>query len=153
MADVHIALVKDLEDKKIVQIASGQQHSIAMDSDGGVYGWGFNGYCRLGLGNQVDALKPKVVAQFSGSNGAVYVAAGPTNSVVVDKQHMYFMAGKVCRLPSAPNPSLLTFMSVEKQRGGLFRFAMVHVPLYARHHGLQSDARELRRRDPLGARR
>ena len=27
------------------------------------YVWGYNGYCRLGLGNQVDALKPKVVPQ------------------------------------------------------------------------------------------
>ena len=25
--------------------------------------WGYNGYCRLGLGNQVDILKPKVVPQ------------------------------------------------------------------------------------------
>lgn len=28
-----------------------------------VYVWGYNGYCRLGLGNQVDVLKPKVVPQ------------------------------------------------------------------------------------------
>jgi len=28
-----------------------------------VYVWGYNGYCRLGLGNQVDILKPKVVPQ------------------------------------------------------------------------------------------
>lgn len=28
-----------------------------------VYVWGYNGYCRLGLGNQVDVLTPKVVPQ------------------------------------------------------------------------------------------
>ena len=28
-----------------------------------VYVWGYNGYCRLGLGNQQDALIPKVVPQ------------------------------------------------------------------------------------------
>lgn len=30
-----------------------------------VYVWGYNGYCRLGLGNQVDILKPKAVPQVS----------------------------------------------------------------------------------------
>jgi len=63
-----------------------------------VYVWGYNGYCRLGLGNQVDALKPKVVPQFAGPNEltmARTIAAGPTNSIVVDKQGMFWMAGKV----------------------------------------------------------
>ena len=76
--------------------------------------WGYNGYCRLGLGNQVDILKPKVVPQvnqnflsyctyvivlqFAGPNEATMgaaIAAGPSNSVVIDKQGMYWMAGKV----------------------------------------------------------
>jgi alpha-tubulin suppressor-like RCC1 family protein len=82
-----------------------------------IYVWGYNGYCRLGLGNQVDALKPKVVPQvcipayallscklilynpkFSGPNDnstASAIAAGPTSSVVVDKQGMFYIAGKV----------------------------------------------------------
>ncbi|KDQ62001.1 hypothetical protein JAAARDRAFT_528999 [Jaapia argillacea MUCL 33604] len=90
-------LVRGLDDKKIVQIACGQQHSIALDSDGIVYVWGFNGYCRLGLGNQQDALIPKVVPQFAGPNEMTMgrqVVAGPTNSVVIDKQQMFWMAGK-----------------------------------------------------------
>ncbi|KAJ3517000.1 hypothetical protein NLJ89_g772 [Agrocybe chaxingu] len=89
--------VKELDGKKIVQIASGQQHSVALDDTGLVYVWGYNGYCRLGLGNQVDALKPKVVPQFAGPNEATMaagIAAGPSNSVVIDKQGMYWMAGK-----------------------------------------------------------
>ena len=59
--------------------------------------WGYNGYCRLGLGNQVDALVPKPVPQFAGPNEATMgaqVVAGPSNSVVIDKQGMYWMAGK-----------------------------------------------------------
>lgn len=28
-----------------------------------VYVWGYNGYCRLGLGDQKDVLAPKVVPQ------------------------------------------------------------------------------------------
>ncbi|KAK7435367.1 hypothetical protein VKT23_019722 [Stygiomarasmius scandens] len=88
---------KDIKDggKKIKMIASGQQHSVALDEDGIVHVWGYNGYCRLGLGNQVDLLKPKPVPQFTPPQScAIAVAAGPTNTVVIDKQGMYWMAGK-----------------------------------------------------------
>ncbi|THH16847.1 hypothetical protein EW146_g3855 [Bondarzewia mesenterica] len=90
-------LVKGLQDKKITQIACGQQHSIALDEEGIVYVWGYNGYCRLGLGNQQDVLTPKVVPQFTGPQPnlmGAQVIAGPSNSVVIDKQGMYWMAGK-----------------------------------------------------------
>ncbi|ETW78511.1 hypothetical protein HETIRDRAFT_386679 [Heterobasidion irregulare TC 32-1] len=90
-------LVKGLQDKKITQIACGHNHSIALDEDGVVYVWGYNGYCRLGLGNQQDVLTPKVVPQFAGPQKQLMgaqVVAGPSNSVVVDRQGMYWMAGK-----------------------------------------------------------
>jgi alpha-tubulin suppressor-like RCC1 family protein len=58
-----LVYIRELDGKEIVQIASGQQHSLALDSTGVVYVWGYNGYCRLGLGNQVDILKPKAVPQ------------------------------------------------------------------------------------------
>ncbi|EJC99702.1 RCC1/BLIP-II [Fomitiporia mediterranea MF3/22] len=90
-------LVKGLEGKHITQISCGHQHSIALDKDGIVYVWGYNGYCRLGLGNQQDVLVPKAVPQFSGPNEisrGVFVAAGPSNSIVIDRQKMYYMAGK-----------------------------------------------------------
>ncbi|KAI9455036.1 RCC1/BLIP-II [Russula earlei] len=89
--------IKGLDDKKIVQIACGQQHSIALDEDGIVWVWGYNGYCRLGLGNQKDVLTPQIVPQFAGPNKqflGAKVAAGPTNSVVIDQQGIYYIAGK-----------------------------------------------------------
>lgn len=42
-------------------------------------------------------LKPKVVPQFSGPNKASMgsaVVCGPSNTVVIDRQGMYWMAGK-----------------------------------------------------------
>ncbi|KAF7964752.1 hypothetical protein HWV62_3270 [Athelia sp. TMB] len=90
-------LVKGLAGKKIVQVSCGQQHTVALDSEGVVYVWGYNGYCRLGLGNQVDILIPKPVPNFAGPNVATmgaFVTAGPSNTVVVDNQGMYWMAGK-----------------------------------------------------------
>ena len=54
--------VKALDGKHITQIACGPQHSIALDSEGVVYVWGYNGYCRLGLGHQKDTLFPTPVS-------------------------------------------------------------------------------------------
>ena len=110
--------VKALDGKHITQIACGPQHSIALDSEGVVYVWGYNGYCRLGLGHQKDTLFPTpvphvrpstqmtprprlTVSQFTGPNVSSMgrmVVAGPSNSVVVDNQGMYWMAGKVSHL-------------------------------------------------------
>ncbi|KAG8854820.1 hypothetical protein FRB96_007349 [Tulasnella sp. 330] len=90
-------LVRDLGGKKITDISCGQQHSIALDSEGYVFVWGYNGYCRLGLGHQKDVMIPTLVPQFAGDNTltrAEQIAAGPTNSVVIDRQKMYQMAGK-----------------------------------------------------------
>ncbi|KAJ7230705.1 regulator of chromosome condensation 1/beta-lactamase-inhibitor protein II [Mycena pura] len=90
-------VVEGLENKKIVQISAGQQHCIALESTGLVYVWGYGGYCRLGLGTQADELKPKMVPNFAGNNELLmgaFVTAGPSNSVVVDRQGMYWMTGK-----------------------------------------------------------
>ncbi|KAG6381859.1 regulator of chromosome condensation 1/beta-lactamase-inhibitor protein II [Boletus reticuloceps] len=76
--------VKGLDDKTIVDIVCGAQHSVAIDTQGVVYVWGYNGYCRLGLGNQQDALIPKVVPQFAGPNDmtmGAHIVAGPTTQL------------------------------------------------------------------------
>ncbi|KAJ7132156.1 RCC1/BLIP-II [Mycena epipterygia] len=89
--------VEGIDNRKIVQISAGQQHCIALDSTGLVYVWGYGGYCRLGLGTQADELKPKMVPNFAGQNELLlgaFVVAGPSNSVVVDRQGMYWMTGK-----------------------------------------------------------
>lgn len=56
-------LIQPFVNKDIVQIASGTQHSLAMDKDGYVYAWGFAGYARLGLGDQKDQVLPQMVPQ------------------------------------------------------------------------------------------
>lgn len=74
--------MKGLESKNIVQIASGSQHSLALDKEGFVYAWGFAGYSRLGLGNQNDRLTATLIPQFAGRNQAQRVKkilCGPTS--------------------------------------------------------------------------
>lgn len=90
-------LIRALDGTKITDISSGQQHSAALSDDGVVYVWGYNGYCRLGLGDQKDVLKPKPVPQFKDAN---LIACGPSNTVVADKQGMFWMAGKVRLSPA-----------------------------------------------------
>lgn len=89
--------VKGLADKKIVEISSGQQHSIVLDDQGFAYVWGFGGYGRLGLGNANDQMVPVLVPQFARENvnsRCHRVFAGPTNSVVIDRSDTYWLAGK-----------------------------------------------------------
>lgn len=80
-------LIEDAFDgKKIAQISSGNQHSLALDEDGNVYAWGYAGYARLGLGDQKDQLVPTLVPQFSDSNPkrrAETIICGPTSALIV----------------------------------------------------------------------
>ena len=50
---------------RIVKVACGANHSMAMDTDGRVYTWGFGGYGRLGHGDVKNALEPRAVELFS----------------------------------------------------------------------------------------
>ena len=76
-------LVRGLEDVKIVEFSCGNQHTICLDDNGSVnhflispmilklcnrnvYTFGYNGYCRLGLGNQTNQLKATMVPQVWG---------------------------------------------------------------------------------------
>ncbi|KAJ3530412.1 hypothetical protein NM688_g7713 [Phlebia brevispora] len=98
-AETEPLLVRGMDDKKITQIACGQQHSVALSEDGMVYVWGCNGYGRMGLGTglQHDVLFPKTIPQFAGPNKptmAQDITAGPTSTVVIDRQRMFWLAGK-----------------------------------------------------------
>ncbi|KAK0437434.1 uncharacterized protein EV420DRAFT_1652026 [Desarmillaria tabescens] len=79
-------VVKNFGPEKIMQLSSGQQRSIAPNEKGTVHVWGYNGCCRLGQGNQVDALRPKKTPHFTGDNAGVLVIA--------DKGGMYWMTGQ-----------------------------------------------------------
>lgn len=108
-----------IEGKKIVQITSGQQHNVALDSEGYCYAWGFGGEFlaaalslhsnqltspilslglgRLGLGVQADSLIPAQIPYFANSNPLLRckkIAAGSTNTLFIDNQDMVLLCGK-----------------------------------------------------------
>ncbi|XP_046765104.1 RCC1 and BTB domain-containing protein 1 isoform X3 [Gallus gallus] len=52
--------------KKVIEVACGSHHSMALSFDGDVYGWGYNGNGQLGLGNNGNQLTPCRVAALHG---------------------------------------------------------------------------------------
>lgn len=90
-------LVKGLEGKHIVSIASGHQHSIAMDKDGYVWTWGHGGLGRLGHGEQKDCLVPRLVDAFTSDNRimrATKIACGATCSMGKLVCHLISLSGQ-----------------------------------------------------------
>lgn len=57
-------LIATLESSRIVAIAAGSAHSAAITASGHLYTWGFGEYGRLGHGDHVSQLSPKMVNLF-----------------------------------------------------------------------------------------
>lgn len=76
-------LITALAEKEVTRLACGQNHSVAVASDGGVWTWGFGGYGRLGHRVQQDEYKPRLVETLTGRLVVppdAIVAAGQTSS-------------------------------------------------------------------------
>ncbi|KAK2978624.1 hypothetical protein RJ640_020934 [Escallonia rubra] len=84
--------------EKIVKIACGANHTVAVDSNGYVYTWGFGGYGRLGHREQKDEWAPRRVDVFTKHNlvppNAV-VSAGSANSACTGGGGQLYMWGKI----------------------------------------------------------
>ncbi|KAF9417647.1 hypothetical protein BGZ94_009918, partial [Podila epigama] len=94
MNPVHVA---GLKDKKITQVACGTNHTLALDSEGMVFSWGFGGYGRLGHSKQEDLWSPMPIDQFAGSlkiTRATRIAAGSSFSMALDGQNQLWLWGK-----------------------------------------------------------
>ncbi|CAG0890722.1 unnamed protein product [Cyprideis torosa] len=66
----------------IVDVACGNNHTIAMDSRGRVFSWGFGGYGRLGHSETKDEKVPRLIKFFDGPNrGASMIFAGSSFSL------------------------------------------------------------------------
>lgn len=87
-----------LSAKTITKVACGNNHTVAVDSDGFVYTWGFGGYGRLGHKEQKDEWSPRIVETFQKSNlipPTAVVAAGSTYSACTAGGGQLYMWGKV----------------------------------------------------------
>lgn len=74
------SLAEGREYMSFVEIASGSRHSLALNSEGEVYSWGWNKYGQLGYGSAEANDRPKKV-DISGRKKVDRIFAGHWNSL------------------------------------------------------------------------
>ncbi len=73
-----------LRDKKVVAIAAGSHHALALTADGGLYGWGDNSHGQLGNNSMTMSRLPVAIDLSSlNNNKIVAIAAGGDFSMVL----------------------------------------------------------------------
>lgn len=86
--------VKNLAMSTVVQIACGQNHSMALTNDGQLYSWGCNRFGQLGLGTASEQeKKPSLITSLAGIPIA-FIACGSNHSFAVSKSGAVFGWGK-----------------------------------------------------------
>ncbi|CAN8299292.1 unnamed protein product [Cochlearia groenlandica] len=86
--------------RKIVSIAAGEAHTIALTGDGCVYSWGRGMFGRLGNGKESDELVP-VRVEFEDRARIVGIAAGAYHSLAVsDDGSVWCWGYNICILLS-----------------------------------------------------
>ncbi|KAJ8446308.1 hypothetical protein Cgig2_005839 [Carnegiea gigantea] len=90
--------IASLSGETIVKVACGTNHTVAVDSNGYVYTWGFGGYGRLGHREQKDEWVPRRVDVFTRQNVLppdAVVSAGAVNSACTAAGGQLYMWGKL----------------------------------------------------------
>lgn len=85
-------------EQTIVKVACGTNHTVAVDSNGYVYTWGFGGYGRLGHREQKDEWAPRRLDIFTKHNVLppnALVSAGSVNSSCTAAGGQLYMWGKI----------------------------------------------------------
>ncbi|KAJ1273314.1 hypothetical protein BS78_06G270700 [Paspalum vaginatum] len=84
--------------KTVTKVACGTNHTVAVDSSGFVYTWGFGGYGRLGHREQKDEWQPRLVEIFQKHNVLppnAIVSAGSASSACTAGGGQLYMWGKM----------------------------------------------------------
>ncbi|WCJ35135.1 Regulator of chromosome condensation (RCC1) family protein [Euphorbia peplus] len=90
--------IASLSGETIVKVACGSNHTVAVDSNGYVYTWGFGGYGRLGHREQKDEWAPRRVDVFQRNNilpPDAIISAGSVNSACTAGGGQLYMWGKI----------------------------------------------------------
>ncbi len=92
-------------EERVVGIAAGGGHSVALTADGNVYAWGDNRWGQLGVGDTDDRWSPTRVSHRPGDEKAGDLFDGCARSVCCGDYHTCVVSGE----QNVEMPSLLTF--------------------------------------------
>ena len=83
------------EGKTISQISAGSDHSLALDSEGQIYAWGYNDYGLLGNGDTTDSNTPVKVDTSGVLAGKTIsqISAGSNHSLALDSEGQIYAWG------------------------------------------------------------
>ena len=84
----------ELENKSVMQVAAGDEHSVFVTADGLVYACGLNDNGQLGVGDTEDRLVPTLVTGQLQGKTAVYVAAGDHHTLCITGDGSLFSWGR-----------------------------------------------------------
>ncbi|GAV69976.1 RCC1 domain-containing protein [Cephalotus follicularis] len=90
--------ISSLAGETIVKVACGTNHTVAVDSKGSVYTWGYGGYGRLGHREQKDEWAPRRIDFFQRHNALppdAVISAGSVNSACTAAGGQLYMWGKI----------------------------------------------------------
>lgn len=80
----------------IVDIACGNNHTLALDAKKRVFSWGFGGYGRLGHTTNKDEMLPRLIQIFGREKmGATKIACGGTSSFAVNELDQFYFWGQL----------------------------------------------------------
>ncbi|CAM8915943.1 unnamed protein product [Rhodiola kirilowii] len=90
--------IASLSETTVTKVACGTNHTVAVDSKGFVYTWGFGGYGRLGHREQKDEWVPRSIDVFQRQNVLppdAVISAGAANSACTAAGGQLYMWGKI----------------------------------------------------------
>ncbi|PWA37571.1 regulator of chromosome condensation (RCC1) family protein [Artemisia annua] len=90
--------IASLSDETILKVACGSNHTVALDSKGYIYTWGFGGYGRLGHREQKDEWSPRRVDVFTKHNLVppdAILSAGSVSSACTAGVGKIYIWGKI----------------------------------------------------------
>jgi alpha-tubulin suppressor-like RCC1 family protein len=109
---------------QIVELAAGENHSLALKADGTVYAWGYNYYGQLGTGNTTDSALP---VKISALTNIIRIGAGANHSLAVSADGKAYTWGDNSygqlgdgTTTSSPLPLEIISKSATGARGGAY---------------------------------
>ncbi|XP_022530431.2 RCC1 and BTB domain-containing protein 1 isoform X1 [Astyanax mexicanus] len=73
----------NLQNKRVIEVACGSHHSLALTHDGEVFAWGYNNCGQVGSGSTANQPTPRKVSNCLQNKAVVSIACGQTSSMAV----------------------------------------------------------------------